>query len=98
MHTPDTEERRGVKSVGRFIADRVKRRVRSRTQQAQGVDVASGWKPEGRRQLAGSVHDSRAPSGTTPIRKTDELGHQREGTDGVCRQPSPHYVASVLQK
>lgn len=32
-----------------------------------GVDVASGWKPAGRRQLAGSVHDSRVPSGTTPV-------------------------------
>lgn len=31
-----------------------------------GVDVASGWTPGGQRQLAGSVHDSRVPSGATP--------------------------------
>lgn len=40
-----------------------------------GFDVASGWKPAalrftkgpGRDSAAGSVHDSRVPSGTTPV-------------------------------
>ncbi|EES3619332.1 hypothetical protein FTX35_003788 [Escherichia coli] len=46
------------RTVGSFTADRVKRRVRLRTQQAQGLTLRQDGSPSGRRRFTGSVYDS----------------------------------------